>query len=93
MIFRWLFIFILFFIFQIESKEDKQSLVYSKKTIIENYFYELLEHTPAGYVLYGRKPVYLNSFCELEKIFLVQKHINFLLQIYCFWKVGKMFVF
>ncbi len=67
MIFRWLSVFIFFLNFQLCGEESGQPVVYSKTIILETFFRDLLENTPAGYVLYGRKPVYLHSFLGLEK--------------------------
>ena len=66
-IYRWFFLVAAFFTFELRGKEERQAIVYTKEHIFELFFRELLENTPAGYVLCGHKPVYLESFLELEK--------------------------
>jgi len=63
----WLSIIVMALTLGLYGKDNGLPVVYSKQRVAEIFFHELLENTPAGYVLVGPKPVYLGSFLELDR--------------------------
>jgi FKBP-type peptidyl-prolyl cis-trans isomerase len=59
-------IFSVFLCPNLESAENPPPYVFSKALVLDSFFRELFENTPAGYVLYGQKPIYLGTFPALE---------------------------
>lgn len=47
--------------------EERQLAVFSSEKVLETFFRDLFEKTTAGYVLYGEKPVDLETFRERER--------------------------